>query len=210
MPRYAVSDLHGCPKTFKRLLKTIDLQKEDELFLLGDYIDRGPDSLGVIRHIWQLEEEGYNLTCLRGNHEQTLLDEAERGEQSGVIPARYHRRVVRWMMTLGHYHETPGYLLVHAGFNFRYHDPLLDTHAMLWIRYWYDDMKLNPTFPGDRVIVHGHSPARMLEVKRGIRDMVFNRYVCIDSGCSQQAEGMGYLTALNLDTGKGSYLRFCE
>jgi serine/threonine protein phosphatase 1 len=46
--RYAISDIHGCPKTLAALIGEIGLEKKDELFLLGDYIDRGPDSQGVI------------------------------------------------------------------------------------------------------------------------------------------------------------------
>lgn len=51
MSRYAISDIHGCAKTFKNLLRRISFSKEDVLYLLGDYIDRGPDSKGVIDHI---------------------------------------------------------------------------------------------------------------------------------------------------------------
>lgn len=208
--RYAISDIHGCPKTFRLLLETIELKKEDQLFLLGDYVDRGPDSLGVIQHIWKLESEGYQLTCLRGNHEQMFLNDVSRGVHSDEIPSRYSESVARWMMTLDYYHETPGYLLVHAGFNFRHHYPLEDTEAMLWIRYWYDDMKLNPSFLGDRIIVHGHSPAKMLQIKNEIRQMKATQVTCIDSGCAQSYEGMGYLTALNLDTGQPTFVRCIE
>jgi len=51
MKKFAISDIHGCAKTFKALLKKINFSKEDELYLLGDYIDRGPDSKGVIDYI---------------------------------------------------------------------------------------------------------------------------------------------------------------
>ncbi|MFT6129303.1 MAG: serine/threonine protein phosphatase 1 [Neolewinella sp.] len=46
--RYTISDIHGCLKTFRALLDELKLDRNDELFLLGDYIDRGPDSQGVI------------------------------------------------------------------------------------------------------------------------------------------------------------------
>ena len=52
MNKYAISDIHGCLKTFKALLTKLDFSKQDELYLLGDYIDRGPDSKGVIDYIW--------------------------------------------------------------------------------------------------------------------------------------------------------------
>ena len=75
MRRFAISDIHGCIKTFKTLVDRIEFSKEDTLYLLGDYIDRGPDSKGVIDHIWKIQEEGYRVHCLRGNHEQMLLEE---------------------------------------------------------------------------------------------------------------------------------------
>jgi serine/threonine protein phosphatase 1 len=45
---FVVGDVHGCSKTFNRLLDVIGLEPTDTLYLLGDYIDRGPDSRGVI------------------------------------------------------------------------------------------------------------------------------------------------------------------
>ena len=71
--KIAISDIHGCCKTFKALLNKIKFNSNDELYLLGDYIDRGPDSKGVIDYIWQLQKEGYQVNCLRGNHEQMML-----------------------------------------------------------------------------------------------------------------------------------------
>ena len=56
------------------MLEGIKLQKEDTLYLLGDYINKGPDSKGVIDFIFSLREEHFNVFCLRGNHEQYLID----------------------------------------------------------------------------------------------------------------------------------------
>ncbi len=207
--RYTISDIHGCPKTFRLALSEINLQPTDELFLLGDYIDRGPDSLGVLEMIWDLEDSGQNLVCLRGNHEEMVLDYAngKRGRYSWAPPPAIKQQTIDWFAALPHYHETPGYILVHAGLNFRSKDPLQEKHAMLWERYWYDDMIFNPDFLGDRIIIHGHTPADMLQIKAGIRHMSRNKYACIDSGCSQVKEGMGYLTVLNLDTQEGAFVR---
>lgn len=205
MPRYAISDIHGCPKTFEHLLETINLTKEDELFLLGDYVDKGPDSYGVIKLIWQLEEEGYQVSCLRGNHESMFTNEVKRGEHSGVIPRQYHEEVCRWMLGLKDYFETPGYFLVHAGLNFLHPAPLEDRYAMRWIRYWYDD--IDRDWLGDRIVVHGHTPEPLRSVRYGIEQMRRQQRVCIDSGCAHTRDGMGYLTALNLDTQKGAYVK---
>ena len=76
--RFAISDIHGCSKTLiKLVLDEIKLTKSDELYLLGDYINKGPDSKGVIDFIFELRNSGYNVQCLRGNHEQYLLDGLE-------------------------------------------------------------------------------------------------------------------------------------
>ena len=66
MRKFAISDIHGCLKSFEALLDKIQLSTSDELYILGDYIDRGPDSKGVIDYIWKLEQEGYAVKCLRG------------------------------------------------------------------------------------------------------------------------------------------------
>ena len=57
MRKIVISDIHGCLNSFKALLYKIVYSKRDELYLLGDFIDRGPDSKGVIDYIWKLQIE---------------------------------------------------------------------------------------------------------------------------------------------------------
>jgi len=71
--RFAISDIHGHLETFKALLKLILLKKKDTLFLIGDYIDRGPNSKAVIDLILQMIAEGYDIRPMAGNHEHFLL-----------------------------------------------------------------------------------------------------------------------------------------
>jgi len=130
MSRFAISDIHGCAATFKALLAKIEFSKEDTLYLLGDYIDRGPDSREVIDHIWELQEDGYTIYCLRGNHEQMLIDElAEKeiwynGEPETLksFDARSNQDIpkpyVEWMEELPYFFEIQDYILVHAGLNY--------------------------------------------------------------------------------------------
>jgi len=73
MTTFAVSDIHGCRKTFNRLLTEIDFTTKDQLIIVGDVIDRGPDTRGMITDLLQLKGDGYNLTVLRGNHEDFFL-----------------------------------------------------------------------------------------------------------------------------------------
>ena len=69
----AIGDIHGCRKEFEALLSAIAPNADDELVLLGDYIDRGPESWGVIERILKLQNECKVISIL-GNHELMLLD----------------------------------------------------------------------------------------------------------------------------------------
>lgn len=73
---YCVSDIHGCLTELKEMLEHVDLSGDNQLILLGDYIDYGPDSGGVLRYIRDLWR-GYGpkkVIALRGNHEEALLE----------------------------------------------------------------------------------------------------------------------------------------
>lgn len=69
----AISDIHGHRALLENVLRQASYKPgKDRLFLLGDYIDRGPDSLGTLEMVKELVEGG--AVALRGNHEQMLLD----------------------------------------------------------------------------------------------------------------------------------------
>lgn len=70
---FAISDIHGCLKQFKALIKKIGLKPEDTLILMGDYIDRGEDSKGVLDYIIELKKE-FNVITLLGNHDAMMRD----------------------------------------------------------------------------------------------------------------------------------------
>ncbi|WP_179134489.1 metallophosphoesterase family protein [Oceanobacillus timonensis] len=69
----AISDVHGCYQELVQLLQLNDYNpKEDQLILLGDYIDRGPEPKRTVAYMKELVEEG--AIALRGNHDQMFLD----------------------------------------------------------------------------------------------------------------------------------------
>lgn len=206
MSRYAITDIHGCARTFQHLLGEIDFGREDELFLLGDYIDRGPDSKGVLEYIWQLQGEGYAVRCLRGNHEQMLIEALSHGRGAwDYSPRRRDRKqTLHWMSQLPYYLETPGYLLVHAGLSFEERDPLADQQAMLWARDW--ETTLDRSWLGERIVVYGHTPRPATEVAAEVASMAERQLVCLDAGCAMHFPGMGTLAALNLDTREVRFL----
>ncbi|RNI25032.1 metallophosphoesterase family protein [Rufibacter latericius] len=211
MSRYAISDIHGCLKTFRYMVEEeLKVQPTDALYLLGDYIDRGPDSKGVIDFILELQEKGYNVTTLCGNHEDMLLDARDNSGylddwliNGGVpalksfntdtlfgIPAKYWK----FFDELKLYVELDDYLLVHAGFDFSLPDPFSDRQSMLWTR----DFEVDKKKLGNRRIVHGHTPISLNEIASTLRKPV-SPVINIDGGCVFDSR-FGYLTALNLDT----------
>lgn len=80
---YAIGDIHGCSDALTRLLARIDDHRAGrpaDIVCLGDYVDRGPDSAGVLRILRdRAAREPGRLICLRGNHEQMMLDAGRRG-----------------------------------------------------------------------------------------------------------------------------------
>ena len=213
MARWAITDIHGCCQTFINMVeKELQITKEDELFLLGDYIDRGKDSKGVFDYIMHLQSENFKIQCLMGNHEDMLIEAFHNPlalsswlRNGGIetlksfdakevtdIPQKY----IDFIKNLKLYIELDDYWLVHAGFNFNKSDIFADREAMLWLRYWYRDIDLSSL--GKRTIVHGHTPIRKSIIERNVNNPT--PVIDIDAGCVYKKNGLGYLCALNLDT----------
>lgn len=69
-----ISDIHGCIDQFNQMLDHVDFNSRfDRLILLGDYVDRGPNSKEVVTKVIELVEK-HNAIALRGNHDQRLVD----------------------------------------------------------------------------------------------------------------------------------------
>ena len=208
MARYAISDIHGCCKTFRFMVEEVlHLKPSDELFLLGDYINRGPDSKGVLDFIMQLQETGYRVQALRGNHEEMLLQAQGKpwlyhSNQDSLAsfglnsPLDLSQKYWNFLENLGCFIELNDYLLVHAGFDFKASDPFADTYAMLRIRKF----EVNLNLIGNRIIVHGHVPQPADKLIQHIADPA-SQVLNIDGGCVyKDSYGLGHLIALNMDT----------
>ena len=73
---FAMSDIHGYLAIFKENLENLDLSGDNRLILLGDYIDRGPQSGQTLRYIYDLQQKHGEdkIIVLRGNHEEDFLE----------------------------------------------------------------------------------------------------------------------------------------
>ena len=82
---YAMSDIHGCLEPFERALAAADLSDgRSKLILLGDYCDRGSNSLQVYERIMELQQRfPGQIIAIRGNHEEMLLEDIDMADDPG-------------------------------------------------------------------------------------------------------------------------------
>ncbi len=190
---YAIGDIHGCLDKLQDLIKRCQLDADAEkqtakFVFLGDYIDRGPDSHGVVEFLINLQSQQPDLTiCLAGNHEELALgahyagqyeiwlrnggDETLRSygiESAADLPPHH----IAWFNSLLDRHDDGRRLFVHAGIDpWR---PLDQQHSqdLRWIRepFLSDDRDYG------RLVVHGHTPLRT-----GLPDQRHNR-LNLDTG----------------------------
>ncbi|HPM12847.1 MAG TPA: metallophosphoesterase [Bacteroidales bacterium] len=190
--RLAISDIHGCYNTFDTLLQTISLSKSDSLYILGDMINRGKHSKKVLKTIMHLQEEGYSIFPLRGNHEQFVL--AEISQKQGLELAltcermKLHwllhkdtrelkQKYVQFLQNLPYYFDLGDRLLVHAGFDLCKENIFENTYAMLHQR----EFSCTEHIPDDVKIIHGHTPVSLEKIKRSILNN--HAIINIDNGC---------------------------
>lgn len=212
---FAISDIHGCYKTFESLLNKIGLNLDDELYLLGDYIDRGPYSKKVLDYILRLNKAGYNLSCLRGNHEQMMLEaplnekyaaiwlrnggkevlEEFSAEDFSGIPKIYYN----FLDELKYFDQKYNTLFVHAGFKLGTdNDPFTLKQPLLWIREWEKQDGVEVFLKG-RNVVHGHCPQTEFEIKKRVDNPDIFPILNIDNGCTYDREGMKQLCCVELN-----------
>jgi serine/threonine protein phosphatase 1 len=208
MRTLAIGDIHGCLNAFDLLLARVDLRADDRLIALGDYVDRGPDSRGVLDRLIRLYEAG-QLTALRGNHDAMMLDARKSRGRSlwlgvggcetlasyGVacpetfritdIPERHWRFLEDDLLD---WYEIDTHFFVHAGV---YYDiPLAEQpeDVLLWEKLVFP----LPHVSG-KVMVCGHT-----KQPSGI-PLNLGHAVCIDTGIY---EPDGWLTCLDVRTGQ--------
>ncbi len=216
---FAISDIHGYNKDFQNLLKKISLKKTDKLFLLGDFIDRGDESKEVLDTIFLLLERGYDIRCLRGNHEQMMLDgmidfemkmlwfknggnhtlESFLTSEIDRIPEKY----INFLDKLPYYIDFENFIFVHAGINMLVDEPLKDLNSLIWLRDWQS--KYNADWLDNRIVVHGHTPTRLSKLLSDENRM--SNVINIDNGVYLKGQKeFGRLCAINLTTMEIIYL----
>jgi serine/threonine protein phosphatase 1 len=203
---FVIADIHGCSKTFKKLLEQINLQKSDYLFLLGDYIDKGIDSVGVLNIILELIDNDFQIFPLRGNHEEMIIEKhlKEYSDEELQLPNQFRvkgildfqrnieKKYESFFLNLPYYYELSDTILVHAGLNLNEKEPLKDYESMLWIRDFGGAEKYK------KRIIHGHTTIlyQIIEAMIKSDEMIIN----LDNGCVYKHKWyMGNLVCLELN-----------
>mgnify|MGYP001594153299 CR=1 FL=1 len=201
---FAIGDIHGCNDEIRKLLTLINpVPLTDAVVFLGDYIDRGPDSRGVIDTILDFKGTFPNTICLRGNHEEMFLD-SYLNEQN-VDLYLYNRGAstlysygisindfpavkflpeehLDFLTNLPLYYETEDYLFVHAGLRPGLSLAKQSLEDLLWIR----DEFINSRWNFGKTVIFGHTPLA--------EPLIEKNKIGIDTG----AVYGGYLTCLEL------------
>ncbi len=119
MATYAIGDIQGCFEPLQRLLRRIRYSRADRLWLVGDLVNRGPQSLEVLR--WA-RRQGDRVVAVLGNHDLHLLSRAaevsgpkRRDTLSEVLAAPDRDRLLSWLAARPLLHRRGDTLLVHAG-----------------------------------------------------------------------------------------------
>ncbi len=197
--RLVIPDIHGCLETFEALLSKIQLTENDQLFLLGDYINKGNYSKEVLDLIINLQEKqskkGYQIFPLRGNHEQMMLEDDKYENEVTEFDKKHYD----FVSSLPYFYELDNFLLVHAGFNLNDETPFLDTESMLWIRdFSINDATKNSLFK-NKTIIFGHNPTFLNDILVDIERNAPS--ICLDNGCVYKHKWfLGNLLCLDLDS----------
>ena len=227
---YVMSDIHGNQRRFESVMKQIDLQPEDTLYVLGDIIDRHPDGIRILRELMNMP----NVKMLIGNHELMMLDvlcsDANENSLAAWFPiSRWYsngggvthnylkhirksilNEIVGFLKTLPLSYDIEvndqQYKLVHAAppeLYLQYHYQFSDARMFAVWKRW----KENEILTTDYIMVFGHTPTKYYQDCNPLRIWHGNNAIGIDcgSGFPEVAAYGGRLACLRLDDMKEYY-----
>ena len=165
---YLMGDLQGCCQALERMLQTIDVSpSRDHLFVLGDLVNRGPDSLGVLRRLRGLDNAA---TCLLGNHDLHLLAVAHGVRKmhrsdtlAPILDAPDREEWLYWLRQQRLAVHAHGWLMVHAGVV-----PQWDAAQTVVLAGEVEAMLRSPEVGEFLTLMYGNEPARWDDSLQGV------------------------------------------
>ena len=203
--RIVIGDVHGHYEALMSLLEAIAPGEEDEIYFLGDLIDRGPQSAQVVEFIRQ-----NNYSCLRGNHEEMLLSVFENDPMSSeafqawfhsggqATVASYNAKIppehIDWIRNLPLYLDLGDVWLVHAGVNPQLALNQQTSEQFCWIREKFHSQS-RPYF-ADKLIITGHTITFTLPGVKPGQIAAGPGWLGIETGAYHRSSG--WLTGLDI------------
>jgi bis(5'-nucleosyl)-tetraphosphatase (symmetrical) len=171
---YLVGDVQGCCDPFEQLLEQIDFSpSRDHLYMLGDLVNRGPQSLATLRRLHGL---GGAATCLLGNHDLHLLAVAYGARSQhhndtldDVLAAPDRDALLHWLRHQRMACHECGWLMVHAGVV-----PQWDARMTLELAHEVEHLLQSPALPEFLLVMYGQEQLRWDD---GLRDTARLRFI---------------------------------
>ena len=229
---YCMSDIHGVGYAFDNIMRQIDLQPDDKLYIIGDVIDRGPDGIALLQRIMEMP----NCTFLLGNHEQMMLyaythpDEEKRKlnlrawkENSSYstraaferLSAEEQEKLLDFLrnapIELNFAVGERKYCLVHAcplecfDAEEAFYKGMNDVEYSVWHRVYPEEELLS-----DRTVVFGHTPTMHFQDNEPQAVWFGDNRICIDCGAGLHSRFGGRLGCLRLDDMQEFYAEISE
>ena len=163
MDYYAIPDIHGRSDLLQMALREIYARNPNggKIIFLGDYVDRGYDTPGVISLVMN-PPENWKFICLMGNHEEMLQIHIEGWAElyDPIVSEQYGGEIPdyvgEWIKTLKMYHIEGDNIFVHADW-----DELKAPDAQTEVRMlWTRRPKWEPFLRYDKYLIHGHTPCQ--------------------------------------------------
>lgn len=166
-----IGDVHGCLRELELLLEKVGFRNgADRLIFVGDLINKGPNSLGVLQRVYELGAE-----VVIGNHEHAMLKSKT---------AAYPRELVAWVKTWPSFIEEKDFMVIHGGLIPGLHPKDSDPAIFTRLRTWNPKLKMpgksaDPAwfefYTGKKLVVFGHWASKGLVWRENA--------IGIDTGC---------------------------
>lgn len=223
---YVMSDIHGNQARFEDVMRKINLQPEDTLYILGDVIDRFPDGIKMIRQFMKMP----NVKMLLGNHEHMMLealyypivvkkpwdnedyvrqDKLKLWYYNGGDITHYYLKHIRKAirqevfeflsnLPLNIHVEVNGqkYLLIHGGVEANFEQNNYKHDDKVTYAVWSRQSR-HEVIPDDTILIFGHTPTNHFQNDEPLILWKNENYIGIDCGCGYDYPGR--LCCLRLD-----------
>ena len=189
-----IGDVHGCIDELLELMERLAPTPEDRVIFVGDIINKGPDTKGVVEYVY-----GKGYECVLGNNEQSyiagcLLVGSKYHQLKETLPDKVHE----WIICLPRWIDDEHFTVVHAGLFPNMHPDSVPIEQFTRIRTWdgigediqnSDNSAWYEFYTGMKPVIYGHWAAKGLNIRHNT--------IGLDSGCVYGGKLSAYILESN-------------